>query len=325
MRFILICLCLITFSARDAAAANSVTLFRDGTLFKQDAAAVKGVITSPLPAGLLEQTLTVIPSPGTTILGVETYRSETGTGSDAGLEALTEQRRRLEDRLQALETREAIFTAAAKAQSGKAPRKTKTNPDPMLTIRQGTDFAIAQLEAVYTARRVATQEIRKVDARLATARKGNRPTARSLRVTVTPAKGTVTIRYATAERGWLPQYALYLAGDGFAQLRFSARIGEDLRGGSLLRVSSATLAENATATTVPTQSGSAILASYRVPVTEERSIEGIYHRFSGVLTNSTAQYLPPGETGLFRNGAYIGAFRFEGLSSGRSRAISLGK
>jgi hypothetical protein len=60
------------------------------------------------------------------------------------LDTLLEQRNRLGDRLQALETREEIFKSATKSQSGKAPRKTRANPDPMLTIRQGTEFAIAQ-------------------------------------------------------------------------------------------------------------------------------------------------------------------------------------
>jgi len=65
------------------------------------------------------------------------------------LDALIEQKNRLEDRMKALDTREDIFAAAAKSQSSKAPRKTKANPDPLASVRQGTDFAIAQLEAVY--------------------------------------------------------------------------------------------------------------------------------------------------------------------------------
>jgi hypothetical protein len=60
-------------------------------------------------------------------------------------------------------------------------------------------------------------------------------------------------------------------------------------------------------------------------MTEELHTGGVYNRFSGVITNSTAHYLPPGESGLFRSGTYLGKFRFEGLSSGRSRVISMGK
>jgi hypothetical protein len=322
MRTTLICLCFIALSAGYAAAANSITFFRDGTLFHQEAAAVKGVIDFPLPAALLEGTLTVVPAPGTTILSVETYQNVSTNRGDAEFEGLLEQRRRLDDRLQALETREAIFTSAAKSQSGKAPRKTKTNPDPLQTIRQGTDFAIAQLESVYTARRKTSQEIQKLDARITAARKGSRPAESSLLVTVTPAKGGVTLRYATAERGWQPQYNLHPAGDGTAQLRLSARVSGNLRGYQT-RISAGELADSSPVT-FPVQSGSALLANYRVQLTEERSFEGVFNRFSGVLTNSTPQYLPPGETSLFRGGTYIGRFRFDGLSSGRSRAVSFG-
>jgi hypothetical protein len=124
----------------------------------------------------------------------------------------------MEDRLQALETREAIFTSAAKA------RKSKANPDPMQAIRQGTDFAIAQLEADYTARRRTAQEIRNIDALLSAAGKGGRSAAGSVRITVAPAHGRLMLRYATLERGWQPHYNLQLAGDGTAILVLSARV-----------------------------------------------------------------------------------------------------
>lgn len=320
----LLCLCTVAFSAGSASAVNTITFYRDGTLLQQEAGAVKGTIVIPLAAGLLEQTLVIVPAPGTTILGVETDKAEPGKGVDKEVEALVERRRRMEDRLQALETREAIFTSAAKAQSGKAPRKSKANPDPMQAIRQGTDFAIAQLEAVYTARRKTAQEIRNIDALLSAAGKGGRSAAGSVRITVAPARGRVTLRYATSERGWQPHYNLQLAGDGTARLVLSARVTGSGKGFQT-RVSPGALAERPGAETFPAQSGSALLASYRVPMTEEDYEEGIFTRFSGVMTNSTPHYLPPGESGLYRGGAYLGKFRFEGLSSGRSRAVSIGK
>lgn len=320
----LLCLSLLALSAGPASAENSITFYRDGTLHHQEAVAARGVIDIPLAAGLLEHTLTIAPAAGTSILGVETDTRGSGSRSGKEFEILTEQRRRLEDRLQALETREAIFTSAAKAQSGKAPRKSKTNPDPMQTIRQGTDFAIAQLEAVYTARRKTAQEIRKIDARLAAAGKAGRPAENSVRVSVAPGRGRVTLRYATAEQGWQPRYNLHLTGDGAARLLLSARITGNGRGHQI-RVSPASLAEAGTAETFPAQPGSVVLADYRVPVTEELHTGGVYTRFSGTITNSTPYYLPPGQSGLFRSGTYLGKFRFEGLSSGRSRIISMGK
>lgn len=323
MHIKLACLCLIAFSAPSAFAENKITFYRDGTLLQQEAGAVKGIIDVPLNAGLLEQTLTAVPAPGTTILQVETRKNDSGNALNSEYETLSEQRRKLEDRLQALETREAIFTSAAKAQSGKAPRKTKTNPDPMQTIRQGTDFAIAQLEAVYTARRRATQEIQKLDARLTAARKSSQPAEHSMRLIVSPPRGKVTIRYATSAVGWQPQYNLHLLGDGTARLQLSARVTAGGRGYQL-RVSPGSLAESTRAETFPVLSGSVVMASYVLPLTEARYVEGIFNHFSGILTNSSNSFLPPGDSGLFRGGAYLGKFRFEGISSGRSRSISIG-
>ncbi len=321
---VLACLCFIVLSVSTVFAADSITFYRDGTLLQQKAVAVKGVIDIPLAVGLLEHSLTVVPASGTTILGVETRKTDAGSSLDKELEALTEQRRKLDDRLQALETREAIFTSAAKSQSGKAPRKTKTNPEPIQSIRQGTDFAIAQLEAVYTARRKTVQEIQKIDARLATTGKGRGVTENSVRITVTPPRGTVTLHYATSERGWQPQYTMHLMGDGTVKVLLSARITGST-GGNQVRVSSGTLEESGRTEVFPTTAGSAVLATYRLPITEERSSEGIFNSFSGKILNSSTQYLPPGDSGFFRSGSYLGRVRFEGLSSGRSRVISLGK
>ena len=314
----------LTVTASIAQAGSSITFYSDGAVFEREAVAIKGLAEVPLEPGLLEGTLKVVPASGTTILGVEISAARQDGKSGKELDALTEQRRRLEDRLQALETREAIFTSAAKSQSGKAPRKSKANPDPMQAIRQGTDFAIAQLEAVYTARRKTMQEIQKIDVRLATARKNSRAAESFVRITVTPPRGKVTLRYATAERGWQPQYNLHLAGDGSARLQLSARITGNGRGHQV-RVSSGSLAESGAAETLPAHSNIVVLAGYRLPITEELYAEGIFNRFSGMITNSSPHYLPPGDSGLFRSGAYLGKFRFEGVSSGRSKLIFLGK
>jgi hypothetical protein len=324
MRCILACLSLIVLSSTPVFAGNSITYYRDGALLQLETVATKGVIEVPLAADLLENSLNVVPASGTTILGVETIRKESANQGNNEREALTEQRRRLEDRLQALETREAIFTSAAKAQSGKAPRKTKANPDPMQAIRQGTDFAIAQLEAVYTARRKTNNEIQKIDNRLAAAKKVNPVSENNVRIIVTPSKGKVTIRYATTERGWQPLYNLHLAGNGTAQLQLSALISGSRRGYQT-RVTSGSLAESASLETLAAQNGTALLASYRLPIMDEQYSDGIFKRYSGKLTNSSQRYLPAGESCLYRDGTYLGKFRFEGISSGRSRSFLFGK
>ena len=320
----LVSLLLMALSAAPAAAGSTVTLYRDGSIITRDASARKGVIIVPLAAGMLEGTLKVSPAAGTSLLGVEVIPAQPADKGEKELDALLEGRRRLEDRLHALATREEIFTAAAKSQSGKAPRKTKANPDPLQTIRQGTDFAIAQLETVYTTRRRTEQDIKRIDARLAAAGKRARVGESSARITVIPAHGTVTVRYVTGETGWQPHYDLLLAGNGTAQLRLSARL-TTYYPGYAHRVSPASYAEGSSAATFPIPPSSlATLAGYTLPLAEERYGEWPSIHFSGRITNTGPHYLSPGETGLYKNGAYVGHFRFEGLSSGRSRVISMG-
>jgi hypothetical protein len=323
MMITMMCLLALVLAPWNTAAANRVTFYRDGTMLEQEASARKGVLLVPLAAGRLEGTLKISPAAGTTLLGVEIVPPLTTGKGAKELDALIENRRRLEDRLQALATREEIFTAAAKSQGGKAPRKTKTNPDPLQTIRQGTDFAIAQLEAVYTARRRTEQEIKRIDTSIAAARKHDRGADSNARITVMPANGSVVIRYATGETGWQPHYDLHLTSNGMAQLRLSARLKSSYPGYSG-SVSTASWTENSAVTFPLQQSSLAAVASFTLPLAEEHYEEGITTRFSGRITNGTQGYLPPGESSLYKNGIYMGNFRFEGISSGRSRVIRIG-
>jgi hypothetical protein len=324
MQIIAICFCFILLTVSSVYAENTITYYRDGSVLQLEAAAAKGVVTVPLPAGIIENSLSVIPFPGTAILDVEMRKLEQGGKSDKAIDELRERKLRLEDRLLALEKREAIFTSAAKTQSGKAPRKTKANPDPMQTIRQGTDFAIAQLESVYTARRKTMQEIHKIDASLVSVGRSVGKSENLVRIVVAPAQGRIRLRYATTERGWQPQYNLDLKGDGTARLQLSAQLSSSMRGFQT-RVSMMSLADGLGIESFPARSGSVVLALYNLPVSEDKIMEGVFNGFSGKLTNSTPHYLMSGNLNLLRSGSYLGSFRFEGISSGRSKVISFGR
>lgn len=322
IRLCCIC-CFIALTVCSAYSENSVTYYRDGALYRQTVAANNGIINMPLPVGILEQTLTITPVQGSTILTVQTDTNVT-TVNSKNLDALIEQKLRLEDRLQALETRENIFTAAAKTQSGKAPRKTKNNPEPLQNIRQGTDFAIAQLEAVYTAKRKAIQEIKKLEARIAAANRNAKQANSSVKIMVTPKHGRVLLRYATSNNCWQPEYNLYLTnGKSDARLQLSAKSIQETSGFKIY-VAKGLLNESGKTENFPVQSGSAVISNYLLPFDEESSISGIFNRFKGTITNSTSTYLPPGDTLFFRDGSYLGKFRFEGVSSGRKKIITLG-
>ncbi len=319
-------LCLFLAAAFNTSAlARSVTFFSDGAMVEMDMTAAKGSVDIALPAGMIEGSLRVRPDSGTSIQRVDILpASPERDAGDKDLDSLVEQKSRLNDRLQALATREAIFTAAAKSQSGKAPRKTKTNPDPMQSIRQGTEFAIAQLEAVYTARRKAEQEIRRLDGRIAAAKAGRRGSEAIARVLVSPAKGKVVVRYALAQQGWVPRYDIHLNGDGTAVIQMSGQLPGAFTG-FLLKASPAQLSDNATAPLFPAQAGAvARLGGFRLPVTEERFGTGVQTSSSFVLNNTASTHLPAGEAGIYRKSEYVGTFRFEGISSGRIKRVSMG-
>jgi hypothetical protein len=218
MKYILILMLILTTAGSALAAAKSVTFYSDGVLVELEATAAKGSAEIPLPNGLINDSLRIKPLGGSVIRRVEiqTFTRESKAGKE--LDGLLERKSRLQDRLQALATREEIFTSAAKSQSGKAPRKTKTNPDPLQSIRQGTDFAIAQLEAAYTAHRKTVQEIRTLETRIAELHSAGAGTVSVARIALTPNNGRVRVRYALAGQGWTPRYDLRMKGDGTAAL-----------------------------------------------------------------------------------------------------------
>ncbi|QEM69122.1 hypothetical protein FO488_13755 [Geobacter sp. FeAm09] len=314
---------LLTTAASAGAGGKSVTFFSDGAVVELTGAAVKGVVEIPLPAGMLEGTLRIRPENGTGIQRVDTVPLRRDTSGAKELDALVEQRNRLEDRLRALAMREEIFKSAAKSQSGKAPRKTKSNPDPMQSIRQGTDFAIAQLETVYTARRRAELEIRRIDARIAAVRKGGTGGERVARVTVSPRNGRITARFALGRTGWTPCYDIRSTTGGSALVTLYGQVPA-FSAGYQIRVSPTSLAGAGAGRggVLPAAGQRIRLAEYRMATEAEYFGAGPLPSFDFTLRNATGADLPAGEAALYRAGEYWGTVRFAGISSGRSARIT---
>ena len=193
----------------------------------------------------------------------------------------------------------------------------------MQAIRQGTEFAIAQLEAVYTSRRKTEQEIRRIDSRIAAAKATGREPEHAVRIYVSPSNGRVTACYALAGQNWTPRYDMYLDGSS-SQLYMSGAFSSAFPG-YLLQVSPSALAKRDSARVFPVNPGPAArIAKFQLPVAEAHFGAGLQNSFSFVLNNSEKLDLPGGEANLYKSGEYVGRFRFEGISSGRSRVISRG-
>lgn len=316
-------LALILAVPASATERKSVTFFSDGALVEIESQASGGSLTHPLPSHLIDGTLRITPLDGASIRHVEIVPAKPAGKHEKELDALLEQKNRLQDRLQALSTREEIFKAAAKSQSGKTPRKTKTNPDPLQSIRQGTDFAIAQLEAVYTARRKTEQEIRRVDARLSAIRTGGTGADMHARVRVHPKNGKVRIAYALTEPAWTPRYDLRLNGSGTARLSLYGILPEGFDR-YLLRAAFGPMRFNSGEKLFTLTGKGAKIAEYQLVTSQVTVKEAVFPSFSYVLTNINPVDLPSGEATFFYRDEFRGQFRFEGISSGRSRIVSMG-
>ncbi|HEY3309706.1 MAG TPA: DUF4140 domain-containing protein [Desulfuromonadaceae bacterium] len=321
MFYIISLLAFLTTAASAFAEARTITFYSDGALVEVEATATKGTIEIPLPSGVIKESLRIKPLGNSTVERVDVLSAHQDGKGAKELEIVLEQKNQLEDRLQALSTREEIFKAAAKSQSGKAPRKTKTNPEPMQSIRQGTDYAIAQLEAVYTARRRAELEVRRLEVRIKALKKPGHGMETIARIGISPKNGRVRLRYTMDRPAWTPRYDLRLNNNGAAQLMLFAQLPSWFDG-YRLQARSGRLAQGSPGRLITATGGAMVpLAEHLMLIGEENFSEGIRPSFSFVLTNPSKEHLPSGEAAFYRNGEYWGRFRFDGLSSGRSRRI----
>lgn len=300
-------------------ASRSVTFYRDGALVSFETAAARGIAEITLPEGCQPDSLRIRPTGSALIRRVEQIPPRASSAYDRELEALGEQKQRLEDRLKALDAREQIFSASARAQSGKAPRRTKANPDPLQSLRQGTDFAIAQLEAVYTARRKTAREITLIEKRIAEHKNRNGVTGSGIvRVQLTSGTGSLSVRCALAGSGWIPRYDLALFDGKPARLTMFGQAPAGF-GGYRQAFSAGILAEAPPAASV---SRSGQLVEFVLAPDAARIEERPVGPVSLSLTNSTPSYLPPGTITLYRNREYLGDARFRGLSSGKRAVVT---
>jgi hypothetical protein len=238
---------------------------------------------------------------------------------------LSERKEALEDRLKALAAREKIFLAAAKSQSGKAPRKSKSNPDPMATIKQGTDYAIAQLEAVYRAQRKTERELKSVEASLSALKKKENLDGTVARVWLNRRGGGVSASYLSTELAWTPRYDFRLIASDqvevvlFVDLQSSAR-------GATVAVVPASLVEGEGKKPLPVAGDGAVqVLSVRLPVDKIQFAPEPQPSLTFSVRNSTDMKLPAGEAACYRQGEYLGKSRFGGSLPGEAAEMAFGK
>jgi len=302
----------------EAFAGRALTLYLDGALIEQRETARKGYLEIQLPANAAKESLRIAPEKGVQILRVVMTPQKPARNVEKELGQLAEREELLHDRLKALSVREDIFKAAAKSQSAKAPRRTKTNPEPLSTIKQGTDYAITQLETVYHAKRKAEKELAHIAERRSLLGKVELSGGTVAKVWLTPASGSVIAAWVQPDRRWSPSYQVRVDDKGNALIALTAQ--------------SVTLAKGETAALVlaPLRSvgnppkfryesewSTLRQEAYKVENTQETNSSP----YTVSFVNSSALNLPAGEISCFKSGVYMGQGSFQGVAAGKSLEI----
>lgn len=305
--------CLLLLPTLGLAGPRELTVFIDGTLVELEATARKGSAEVQFPGALREDTLRVTPLDNGLIGRVELVPARVPDKLQKELDSLQEQKSRLEDRMKALDTRETIFAAAAKSQSSKAPRKTKTNPDPLTSVRQGTEFAIAQLEAVFTARRRTEQELKRVTLRLAQLERRSigGPT---VRVALSSPNSRIRVSAVLQENDWIPRYELRLDGTGTAQLALLTEFEPPTGFGITVIPAALTASPLPQGQTAPGTT-TLKLAAWQLPLEQEQVRTGPIPAFSLKLRYTGSQPLPAGQVAVYYRGDYLGTTPLVPLSA----------
>ena len=301
----------------DVFASRILTLYLDGTQIEQRETARKGYLEINIPAAALKDSLKIAPEKGVEIIRVSTAPQKPAKNVVNELGQLDERENLLKARLKALSVREEIFKSAAKSQSAKAPRRTKTNPEPLATIKQGTDYAITQLESVYHAKLKAEKELAQIEVRRK--RLDQQVSGGTVAmVWVTPASGGVIFSWSEPDISWVPAYQLRVDAYGTAGLSLMAQ-ELSLAQGERATLVLAPLKHEGNPFKFRYESGWKLLKKEEFNVTN--SLEPNSSPYTVSFANNSGLYWPPGDVSCFKNGVYTGNGRFQGVEIGKSVEI----
>lgn len=303
--------------SQPALAARGVTLYLDGAVVTREERAVGGYVEISIPPSAKAESLRIRPAKGTGIRRVQVVAKQPSKKLAKELTIIGERRELLQDRLKALAIREDIYRSAARSQSAKAPRKTKTNPDPLQSIRQGTDYAISQLESVFQAKRRAEKELKQLDEKQATLLRDEQSGGSLARVWVTPATGSVTAAYLDPKRCWQPVYELRTKGSDPAS--FSILPGQlQQRRDETVEVVFGSSAVQDKLPYWKVTDETAALKTMDLQVLRRNDSTALLPVLSLTLVNQTEFNLPPGAVSCYADGAYLGSAHFPGMDRGSS-------
>lgn len=307
------------------AGEKTVTYFLDGAKVEYDTSFSSGSLEIRLPKGVLTDSVRVKALHNANVDRVELNKTPRGPKAKKEIRSLIERKDLLLDRMKALETREDIFTAAAKSQSGRAPRKTKNNPEPMTNIRKGTEFAISQLESVYTLRRKTEQELASLESRLSSLQGPKGSGECVCRVWFSVKKGHAHISYLVSDLSWQPAYDFLLNGDGHAEMIMRAVYASSGKNTSALVVpakmaDAGSYPSNVKAVSKPFGK----IGEYTFPIENEALSRTPVNSLTFTFKNPSDHRFPAGNASCYWQGEYLGGIPFKGAGPNESGTLSFG-
>jgi len=315
---------LLLFATPSMAAVKSVTYYLDGAKVETVNYSKNGYLEVILPNGVIADSIRIRPAGNAVIDRVDIHRSKRESKTAREIITLEERKNLLKDRLKALETREEIFLSAAKSQSARAPRKTKNNPEPMANIRKGTDYAIGQLESVYTLRRKTEKELASLEAKLSSLRTTGGGGS-VCRVWLIGKNGIVHISYFTPEWHWKPFYDFRLQGDGRVRMTLRAVLSPHGKSSSIFVVPTKfSIASDTRVIPVTGSKQFEKIADYIFIAETESFSHGPTASLAFTFNNMTDQRFPSGDAACYWRGEYLGVTPFKGIETKGLSTLSFG-
>jgi hypothetical protein len=305
-----------------AMASDRITFYLDGARVEHEITTARETLEVFLPPAVINDSLRVKPLDGCKIDNVMVAPAKPDPKLAKELARLVEKKETLDDRLKALDAREAIFKAAAKSQSGKAPRKTKTNPEPLSSVKQGTEYAISQLEEVYRARRKTENEKHSVDARLSALKSEGNVGGSVVKVRLTRRGGQVMVSYLRSDLRWAPAYDFRLDKAGEVDVIQRAFLPKTEKG-SIVAVVPALISEKEAEVSVPSGNFPQVTA-FTSPIEREQFSSVPLSSLTFSFRNLAKGKLPAGEASCYRRGEYLGKTAFGGAFPGEVKEIAVG-
>lgn len=313
MRFLPVLLLFLVFRPVAAAEKKGITYYLDSAREEVQLAAVKGYLEFRLPASLVPGSLRIRPAGRGSVERVVVAPTLPEAKAAKEQAALVEKKGLLEDRLKTLAAREEVFRGAAKTQSGKAPRKSKSNPEPLADIRRGTEFALSQLEEVYRLRRKAEIELKHTDELLKDLEK--QAASSVAKVWLSEPQGQAVISYLRSDLRWSPSYAMRLDGEGAFNLSLHAEVPQ------LYGVTAVANAVHAfpDASSLRVTKNFSLVSSLSGHYDRESLSQSLSSSFS--FTNTSGENLPVGEVMIFMREEYMGTTTFAGCPKGAAAEL----